>query len=171
MLNASQRGVNKNSLTWCTSWKRLEDIFARRLEDVLKMFWRHFYQTSWKRLKDVFARRLEDVLKRYGQDECIALDQDVLKTSSEDVRLRRIYSSWSRRLEEVFWRRRRKTYSRRFQDVFKVSSLRRMFAGKAWVEVNGSCLMQDKNMHNYGTIVKIYIVYEMNKKNSIQAVT
>ena len=35
------------------------------------------------------------------------------KMSSEDVRLRRTYSSWSRRLEDVFWRRRRKTSSRR----------------------------------------------------------
>ena len=75
------------------SWRRLEDVLARRLEDVLK--------------------RLEDLLKTYSQDEYIGFDQDVLKTSSEDVRLRRTYSSWSRRLEDVFWRRRRKTSSRR----------------------------------------------------------
>ena len=56
----------------------------------------------WKRFEDIFARRLEDALKIYGQGEYISLDQDVLKTSSEDVRLRRIYSSWSRRLEDVF---------------------------------------------------------------------
>ena len=37
--------------------------------------------------------------------------EDVLKTSSEDVRLRQTYSSWSRRLQDVFWRR--KTSSRR----------------------------------------------------------
>ena len=44
-------------------------------------------QTSdvFKRLEDVFARRFENVLKTYGQDECVGLDQDVLKTSSEDV--------------------------------------------------------------------------------------
>ena len=30
----------------------------------------------------------------------IGLDQDVLKTSSEDVGVRRIYSSWSSRFEE-----------------------------------------------------------------------
>ena len=45
------RRVNKNSLIrWYvlkTSWRCLEDIFARRLEDILKTFW----------------RRLEDVLK------------------------------------------------------------------------------------------------------------
>ena len=59
-------------------WKRLEDIFAGSLEDVLK--------TSW--------RRLEDVLKTYGQDKYIGLDQDVLKTSSEDED--------ERRLQDVF---------------------------------------------------------------------
>ena len=69
------------------SWKRLEDIFARRLEDVLKTFWRRLedvlktfvqgvLKTSWKRLEDALARRLEDVLKTYGQDEYIGLDQD-----------------------------------------------------------------------------------------------
>ena len=79
MLNASQRRVNKNSLAW---W--------------------YVLKTSWRCLEDVFARRLEDVLKTYSQDEYIGLDQDVLKTSSEDVRLRRTYSSWSRHLEDVF---------------------------------------------------------------------
>ena len=66
----------------------------RRLENVLK--------TSSRCLEDVFARRLEDVLKTYDQDEYIGLDQDVLKTSSEDLCVRWIYSSWSRRLEDVF---------------------------------------------------------------------
>ena len=80
-----------------TSWKRLEDVMARRLGDVLK--------TSWK--------RLEAVLKTYGQDQYISLDQDVLKTSSEYLWVRRTYSSWSRRL----------------QDAFKTSSSRRMFVG------------------------------------------
>ena len=61
------------------------------------------------RLEDAFKRswrRLEDVLKTYGQDEYIGLDQDVLKTSSEDVRLRQAYSSSEdedeRRLQDVF---------------------------------------------------------------------
>ena len=48
------------------SWKRLEDIFARRLEDVLKMSW----------------RRLENV-KTYGQDEYIGLDQDASEDEDE----------------------------------------------------------------------------------------
>ena len=45
----------------------------------------------------------------YGQDEYIGLDQDVLKTSSED--------------ED----------ERRLQDVFKTSSSRRMFAGLYYI--------------------------------------
>ena len=121
----SRRLVNKNSLTWWnilkTSWKYLCKRPWRRLEDILKRSWRRFCKTSddgakmswkclgktsWRCLEDVFARRLEDVLKIYGQDEYIGLDQNVLKTSSKDVWLRQIYSSWSRRLEDVFWRRR-----------------------------------------------------------------
>ena len=117
-----------------TSWRRFQNVLktsGKRLQDVLKMF------CKWTRLEDILARRLEDVLKRswklledvlktHGQDEYIGLDQHVLKkTSSEDVRLRRTYSSWSRRL---------KTSSededeRRLQDVFKTTSSRRMFAG------------------------------------------
>ena len=92
-----------------TSSKRLKDVFARSLEDVFENVWKKSWQdvlkTSWK--------RLEDVLKTYGQDEYIGLDQDVLKTSSEEVRLRRAYSSWRRprrtKTKDVF-----KTYSRRF---------------------------------------------------------
>ena len=86
-----------------------------RLQNVLKMFSRRICKTSWRRFEDVLKmswrglenvlktswRRLEDVLKTYGQDEYIGLDQDVLKTSSEDVWLIRIYSSSSRRLEDV----------------------------------------------------------------------
>ena len=90
------------------SWKRLEDIFATRLEDFFKTSWRRLedvlktllqdvMKTSWKRLEDVLARRLENVLK----------------TSSEDVRLRRTYSSWSRRLLKA-----------KTKDLFKTSSRR-----------------------------------------------
>ena len=75
-----------------------------RLENVLKISLQDVFKTSSKRLEDVFARRLEyvlktslkrlkDVLKTYGQDEYIGRDQDILKTSSEDVRLRRTCSS------------------------------------------------------------------------------
>ena len=66
-----------------------------RLEDVLR--------TSSRHVLDVFnvtilrlprrRKRPEDVLKTFGQGEYIGFHQDVLKTSSEDVRLRRTYSS------------------------------------------------------------------------------
>ena len=100
-----------------------------RLEDILKMSWRRFS----RRLEDVLKtswKRLENVLKTYRQDEYIGLDQDVLKTSSEDVRLRRTYSSWSRRLEDVLKTSSEDEDERRLQDVFKTSSSRRIFAGK-----------------------------------------
>ena len=37
-------------------------------------------KTSSERLEDVFARPFEDVLKTYGQDKYIGLYQDALKT-------------------------------------------------------------------------------------------
>ena len=107
-----------------TSWKRLEDVLktflqdllktsCRRFEDVLKTSWRRLgsvLKTSWRCLEDVLARRLENVfktswrrlLKTYEYSEYVRLDQDVLKTSSED--------------------------ERHLQDAFKTFSPRRMFA-------------------------------------------
>ena len=96
-----------------TSWRRFCKTSWRLLQNVLKTSWQDVLKTSWKRLEDVLTRRLEDVLKTYGQDKYIGLDQDVLKTSSEDVRLRRTYSSWSRRLLKT-----------KTKDVFKTSSRR-----------------------------------------------
>ena len=34
---------------------------------------------------------------------------------------------------------------------------------KIWVKLNGSCLKQDKVTHHHGTIVDIYIIYEIFK--------
>ena len=90
MLNASQRRVNKNSLTW---WYVLKTSW-RCLEDVLK--------TSWRYLEDVFARRLEDVLKTSWRRMTKTNILVLTKTSSENLRLRLTYSSWSRRLQDVF---------------------------------------------------------------------
>ena len=105
------------------SWRRLQNVLKtswRCLEDVFKTSWRHFEDVLARRLEDVFktpCRCLEDVfedaLKTYGQDEYIGLDQDLLKTSSGDVRLRRTYSSWWRRLQDED--------ERRLQDVFKTN--------------------------------------------------
>ena len=41
------------------------------------------------------------------------------------------------------------------------------FGTKTRVKFDGSCLKQDKITYNYGTIVNIYIVYEINKKFNI----
>ena len=113
VLNASQRRVNKNSLTW---WYVLK-TFSKRLQDVLKMSWRRFlirledvFKTSWRRLCETSWKRLED------------------------VRPRRIYWSWPRRFEDVRLRQTCSSWSRRLlktKDVFKRSSSRRMFAG--WI--------------------------------------
>ena len=89
------------------SSKRLEDIFTRRLEDVLK--------TDWTCLEDIFARRLADVLKMSWWCFYKSLE-DVLKTSSEEhdyseyIRLDQdvLKTSW-RLLQDIFWRRRQKT--------------------------------------------------------------
>ena len=93
LLNTSQRLVNKNNLTWWyvfkTSWRCLQDVFARRLEDVLKTSWRCFEEvlkTSWRRMdkRNILVltktswRRLEDVLWRRMINENIF----VFKTSS-----------------------------------------------------------------------------------------
>ena len=88
---------------------------SKRLEDILKMSWRRFWKASWRRLEDVspslinwsWQRRLEDVLK----------------TSPEDVKLRRTYSSWSRRLQDVFIKS-NVCWGRRLQHLFSVTSLR-----------------------------------------------
>ena len=58
-----------------------------RLENFLKMTLKAFLKIYWRRLEDVW--------------QYIRLEKDVLKASSEDAWLRRIYLSWSRRLEDV----------------------------------------------------------------------
>ena len=96
-----------------TSWRYLEDVLktsSKCLEDVLKMSWQDVLKTSWK--------RLEHVLKTYGQDQYIGLNQDVLKTSSEDVTLRWAYSCWSRRFQDAFKTSSKDKDERRLQDVF-----------------------------------------------------
>ena len=113
LCNACRRLVNRNSLNWWyvlkTSWRYLCKRSSRRLEDVLKMFEDVFAG----RLEDVLARCLEDVLKTSGKRL-----ENVLKTSSEDVWLTRIYSSWSRRLEGGWKTSSEDEDERRLQDVF-----------------------------------------------------
>ena len=83
------------------SSKRLEDVLKTLLQDVFKMFWRCFEDVLVRRLKGVLAKLFEDVLKmswrRMAKTNILVLT----KTFSEDVWLRWICSSWSRRLQEV----------------------------------------------------------------------
>ena len=121
----SWKRVNKNSLTWWyilqtsrrllqnvskTSWRCPEVVF----EDILKMSWRRFekvLRTPWRRLQNVLRtswRHFEDVLKTSWRRISKVSILVLIKTSSEDVWVRWIYSSWWRRLQDDFWRRRRK---------------------------------------------------------------
>ena len=99
------------------------------LEDVLKTSWRHLSKTSWRHLEDVLKmswKPLEDVLKTFLQDVLKTSWRRIAKTnimvltksSSEDVSLRRTYSSWSRRIEDVFKTSSEDEDERRLQDVF-----------------------------------------------------
>ena len=91
-----------------TSWRCLENVFARRLEAVLKRSWRCLEDAlnlSWK--------RFEDVWKTYGQDEYIGLDQDVF--------WRHMTKANIFVLIKTSWRRLLKTKTK---DVFKTSSWR-----------------------------------------------
>ena len=104
---------------------RLENvIFARCLEDVLKMSWRRLAKTSWRCLEDVFARYLEDIFKtssrRPGKTSWRRLE-NVLKTSSRHTTKTNILV-----LIKTSWRRLLMTKTK---DIFKTSSLRRVFAG------------------------------------------
>ena len=175
MLNASQRGVNKNSLTWWyvlkkswrylwkTSWRCLEDALktdvlktsSKRLEDALKMSLRRFCNTSW--------RRLENVLETDKTSwKCL-----------EEVWPRRIYWSWPRRLEDVFWRRKSeaniflliKTSWRRLEDLLwrrrrktsKTSSRRlhqdKCFLGCGLLSLHNYCLILTLNDSNIGFLL------------------
>ena len=88
MRNFCHSGKLKTSSKHLTKmpWRCLEDVFARGLEDVLKTFWIRLGKTSWRRMT---------------KTNILVLIK-VLKTSSEDVWVRRICSSWSRHLEDVF---------------------------------------------------------------------
>ena len=114
--------------SWRRFSRRLENVLktsSKRREDVLKMSWRRFCKISWRRLENV----LKTSWRRIAKTNILVLT----KTSwrhLEDVLLRWIYSSWSRRLEDED--------ERRLQEVLKTSSSRRMFSGKrltvCWVK-------------------------------------
>ena len=77
------------------SWKRLEDIFATRLDDVLKTLLQGALKTSWKPLEDGF--------KTYGHYENIGLDQEVLKTSSRRILKTYNYGEYIRLVQDVMF--------------------------------------------------------------------
>ena len=100
MLNTSQRSLEDllTTTVWLDdrSWKCFEDIYARRLEDtfsrsiIFKISWRRLQDVMkmyWKRFCKTSCRCFQDVFKTYDQDEFILL----IKTSRG-------------RFEDVFWR-------------------------------------------------------------------
>ena len=89
---------------------------------------------SWRRFYKRFLRRIGNVFKTYDQDKHVDLDQDVLKTSSEDVWLRRIYSSWSKCLEDVKKMPSEDEDEGHLQDIINTSSSKWMFAGSGLVK-------------------------------------
>ena len=107
VLNTSRRHVNKNSFNFII---RLEEIFARRLEDVFKM--------SGRRLEDFLKIFLQDFLKKPWRRIAKTNILVLTKTSTEEVRLRRTYSSSSKRLEDVLKASSENEDERRLQDVF-----------------------------------------------------
>ena len=109
------------------SWRRLEDVFEtswRHLEDVLKTLLQDVLKTIGKRLEKVFVRHLKDVLKMSSR--CMAKTNILvlIKTSwrllLKTYDLRRIYSSWSRRLRDVLKTSFEGENKRDLNKVFKV---------------------------------------------------
>ena len=90
-----------------TSWKCLEAVFARCLQDILKALWRRLSKTAWRCLENVLEKswkRSEEVLKMSSRRFCKTSWRHLGKKSwkcLEDAWPRRIYWSWSRRLEGV----------------------------------------------------------------------
>ena len=79
---------------------RLENILKISLQDVLKTSWQDVLKMSWRGLENVLNKSWRRIAKT---NILVLIDQDVFNTSwrrLEDVWLRRIYSSWSRRLQD-----------------------------------------------------------------------
>ena len=110
-----------------TSSRRLQDVFTRRLEDVLKRCWRRLSKTSCVLMTS--WKRLEDALKTYDKDKYTGLDQNVLKTSSK--RLLKTYESgeFIRLDQDILKTSSEDEDERCLPNIFKTSSSRQMFAG------------------------------------------
>ena len=95
VLNASQRRVNKNTLTW---WY------------VLKMSWRYLCKTSWRCLEDVFKtswRRLEDVLKtswrRMAKTNILVMIKTSWRRLHQDECLLGYYNMFYYKIYKIWW--------------------------------------------------------------------
>ena len=93
---------------------RLPNVLKMSSRRICETFWRRLGKTSWRSLEDVIADVLKTSWRRMDKTNILVLT----KTSSEDIWLRRIYSSSSKRLSKT-----------KTKDVCKTSSSRRMCAG------------------------------------------
>ena len=106
---------------------------------------------SWRRLEDALKpsrKRIEDVLKTSWRRMTKTNILVLIKTSCENVWVRWIYSSWSRRLEDVLWRRRRKTSSRPLQKVFTKTNI-------FWEVMSLNQWFKDTNLSNR-SVLRVY---------------
>ena len=107
--NVSVFYPSKHLLIFKTSWRCLQDMYWRRLQNIFSVtifrfsrrLWKHLAKKSWRHLKDVLRtsqKTFEDVVetswKRLGRLEIVTL-----KTSS-----RRLQDMSSRRLQDTSWR-------------------------------------------------------------------
>ena len=91
VLKTSSARLQRNNFSSSkTSWRCLEDVFARRLEDILKTSWRRMIKTNifvWRRMSkaNIFV-----LIKTSWRRLLKTKTKDAFKTSSS----RRIFAGW-----------------------------------------------------------------------------
>ena len=113
---------------------RLQKTSSRRLDQDQYICLGH---TSSRRIQDVFPRRLQNVLQKHLQDIFKTFSrrlQNVFKTSS-----RHLAKTFSRRLQNVFktYHQIRLFFLTRFQDVFEIYSKRFWGVLQRWLSIEG----------------------------------
>ena len=87
------------SCSFCTLTIKLSEVVLQGHIPLLKMSWRRFCETFWRRLENVLKTSWWRIAKT-NVLVCPRRLEDVLKRSSEEVKLRGTYWSWSRRLHQ-----------------------------------------------------------------------
>ena len=91
VLKTSSARLQRNNFSSSkTSWRCLEDVFARRLEDILKTSWRRMIKTNifvWRRMSKA---NIIVLIKTSWRRLLKTKTKDVFKTSSS----RRMFAGW-----------------------------------------------------------------------------